>query len=107
MNKLDSNQSHSEGDTTVPHYERLGPHILDHTGHTIDTTIRLPGNSEIEIKGDQPYTSFLLKFSNEDRGWWVHEEALGCLIAELLYIQRELVEYRHGEEQVEDVEPEF
>ena len=94
----------------MPHYERIGSHFLDHNGQTVDTDIRLPNGAIIEIKGGQHYTSFQLKFSGDADGWWMNDEALGYLIAELLYIQRELVDYRQEKNQEEDlfeVDPEF
>lgn len=78
----------------MAHYERIGMSVLDEEGYTNGSNICLPNMSRIFIEAGQDFSSFQLKFANEGKGYWVHEEALGHLIAELLYIREEIKQFR-------------
>lgn len=76
-------------------FERIGPQVLDHNGMTLNTSIRLSNGARLEIEGGDKGNHFRLKFYNNgiEGGWWVDQQALEELIAELLYINAEVGEY--------------
>jgi len=79
-------------------YDRRSDKLLKNDGLTRAQRIRLPGGSVIEIDGGNPPKQFRLKFSSAgDQGWWVDEESLGHLIAELLYLRNDIKEERDQE----------
>jgi len=86
----------------MPQYERIGPNILDRNGITKETRIELSNQAIIYIEEGHRYSSFKLNFGNGRDGWWMGEESIGELIAELLYIQREIKmqkEVRKGDDE--------
>lgn len=86
----------------MPEFKRIGPHILDHNGKTIETKIKLHNASYIKIDEGNLGTHFLLKFSTDvGNGWWVDPRALRELITELLYIRREIVEHFGDDEELD------
>lgn len=88
----------------MPMFQRISDSILDHTGCTVDTNIRLSNGSRIEIAEGDKGRHFRLKFVHDGGGgWWVNRTALKELITELLYIRREVVDY-WGED--DEVDPE-
>jgi len=87
-------------------YDRRSDKLLKNDGLTRAQRIRLPGGSVIQIDGGNPPKQFRLKFSSGgDQGWWVEEESLGHMIAELLYLRNDIKEAR--DQEVAQAEPIF
>ncbi len=72
-------------------FDRIGTSPIGPDGMTVDTVITLPGGSTLRVFGGSPCSNFRLKFDNmHGEGWWIEPEGLDRLIAELLYIRRDI-----------------
>lgn len=78
-------------------FDRAGTSPFGPDGATLDTDIRFRGGSRLKVYSGSPYINFRLKFSNSDgEGWWVGKDTLDQLIAELLYIRRDIQSFENG-----------
>ena len=78
-------------------FDRVGRIPFRPDGTTVNTDIRFAGGSKLKVYGGSPYDNFRLRFSNRDgEGWWVGQNSLDQLIAELLFIRRDIQKFRDG-----------
>ena len=78
-------------------FDRVGPSPFQPDGITVDTSIEFVGGSELKVYGGSPYNDFRLRFSNRsNEGWWVNQDCLDQLIAELLYIRKDMQRLQDG-----------
>ena len=78
-------------------FDRIGPSPFLPNGTTVDTDIEFAGGSRLKVYGGNQYSNFRLRFSNRDnQGWVVGPAALDQLIAELLYIRRDMQKFKDG-----------
>ena len=86
-------------------FDRIGPSPFLPDGTTQNTSICFAGGSKLRIYGGKPYTNFRLMFSNSvGEGWWVGPEVIDHLIAELLYIRRDIQKFKDRQEVTFDIE---
>ena len=81
----------------MENFDRVGPSPFRPDGRTKDTDIEFAGGSRLQVYGGSPSYNFRLKFSNmHNTGWVVGPASLDQLIAELLYIRRDMQKFSDG-----------
>ncbi len=79
----------------MENFERVGRSPFGPEGKTQERNIRFRNSSYLYIYEGGDYDSFRLRFGREDGGGWnVNPNSLDQLIAELLYIRRDIKAFR-------------
>ncbi len=91
-------------------FKRLGKRIVSPEEQFVKQVVYFGNGALLEVQDGTPYR-FRLKFSpGEGKGWWVDPDCIDQLIAELLYIRKDLrnyVEVVDMDEMEGDAEEEF
>ncbi len=88
----------------MENFDRVGSSPFKSDGTTRDVDICFAGGSRLKVYGGSGCNHFRLRFGRDDGdGWWVSPETIDRLIAELLYIRRDIKEFNEKGEITLDI----